>query len=348
MAKEDDTETTNFTFQKLRGADNYKKWRNNMQNALRALSLTKFLKSDAENPPPTPYILTPEQEKDIDWITAAERCADKIKLHDIKKIKVRSLINKMVISSIAKELTSTHEEEANTAHVLWTWLHSRYTEGTAALKWNVIMDVEKISLSNHKNMNGFCSRYFKICEQIDDHKIDYKEAVLLKVLNNLGPAYDNFLLILSSKICDAPNNTPYSVEQIWKDLEAEESRLETKAKVQANATKTGSSDNRSGRSHGGGNSSNSNNRNNSSNQKACKKCGCTHNPDSLCRHAELTCNTCGVKGHIFPNHEKWCKANGKEEKKSKDKDKDSNAVTTVSCLSVRCRNRVEIVLVLLN
>ena len=236
-----------------------------MQNALGALGLTKFLKSDAKNPPPTPYILTPEQEKDIGWITAAECCVEKIELHDIKKIKVRSLINKMVISSIAKEFTSTHEEEANTAHVLWTWLHSHYTEGTAALKWNIIMDVEKISLSNHKNMNGFRSRYFKICEQIDDHKIDYKEAVLLKVLNNLGPAYENFLLILSSKTCDAPNNTPYSVERIWKDLEAEESRLETKAKVQANAAKTGSSGNRSGSGRGGSNSGNSNNRNNSSN-----------------------------------------------------------------------------------
>ena len=134
MAKEDDTETTNFTFQKLCGADNYKKWRDNMQNALGALGLSKFLKSDAKNSPPTPYILTPEQEKDIGWITAAERCADKIELHDIKKIKVQSLITKMVISSIAKEFTSTHEEETNTVHILWTWLHSRYTEGTAALK----------------------------------------------------------------------------------------------------------------------------------------------------------------------------------------------------------------------
>ena len=173
---------------------------------------------------------------------------------------------------------------------------------------------------------------------LDDHKIDYKEAVLLKVLNNLGPAYDNFLLILSSKICNAPNNTPYSVEQIWKDLEAEESRLETKAKVQANAAKTRSSSNRSGSSCGGGNSGNSNNRNNSSNERACKKCGCTHNPDSPCRHAELTCNTCSVKGHISPNHKKLYKANGKEEKKSKDKDKDANAITTVSCLSTHVTN----------
>ena len=128
------------------------------------------------------------------------------------------------------------------------------------------------------------------------------------------------------------------MEQICKDLEVEESRLETKAKVQANAAKTGSSDNRSGRSCGSGNSSNSNNHNNSSNQKACKKCGCTHNLDSLCRHAELTCNTYGIKGHISPNHEKWCKANGKEEKKSKDKDKDGNAVITVSCLSTHVIN----------
>ena len=231
MAKEDDTETINFTFQKLCGADSYKKWHDNMQNALGALGLTKFLKSDAKNPPPTPYILTPEQEKDIGWITAAKHCADKIELHDIKKIKVWNLINKMVISSIAKEFTSTHEEEANTAYILWTWLHSHYTEGTTALKWNVIMDVEKISLSNYKNMNSFRSRYFKICEQIDDHKINYKKAVLLKVLNNLGPAYNNFLLILSSKNCDAPNDIPYLVEQIWTDLEAEKSRLETKAKV---------------------------------------------------------------------------------------------------------------------
>ena len=200
------------------------------------------------------------------------------------------------------------------------------------------MDVKKISLSNYRNRNGFRSRYIEICEQIDDHKIDYKEAVFLKVSNNLGSIYDNFLLILSSKSCDAPNNTPYSVEQIWKDLEVEESRLETKAKVQANAAKTGSSGNRSGGSRDSGNSGNSNNRNNSSNQKACKKCGCTHNPNSLCRHAELTCNTYGVKGHISPNHEKWCKANGKEEKKSKDKDKDGNAVTTVSCLSIHVIN----------
>ena len=134
MAKEDNTKTTNFTFQKLCGADNYKQWHDNMQNALEALGLTKFLKSNVKNSPPTPYIWTPEQEKDIGWIMAAECCAEKIELYDIKKIKVRSLINKMVISLIVKEFTSTHEEEANTTYVLWIWLHSYYTEGTAPLK----------------------------------------------------------------------------------------------------------------------------------------------------------------------------------------------------------------------
>ena len=156
----------------------------------------------------------------------------------------------------------------------------------------------------------------------------------MKVLNNLGLVYDNFLLILSFKICDALNDISYSVEQIWNDLEAEESRLETKAKAQVNATKTGSFSNRSG----GGKSGNSNNRNNSSDQKACKKYGCIHNLNSICRHAELNCNTYSIKGHISSNYKKWYKANGKEEKKNKDKGKDKgkdgNTVITVSCLSI--------------
>ena len=41
MTKEDNIKTTNFTSQKLYNIDNYKKWRNDMQNSLGAQGLTK-------------------------------------------------------------------------------------------------------------------------------------------------------------------------------------------------------------------------------------------------------------------------------------------------------------------
>ena len=112
MVKEDDiTETaSNFSFQKLRGFENYKSWAVNFLRALQAIRLHKFILPPADNPAPTTLILSAEQEKEIAWISAAERREEKHELHMANMVRVQALMLKMVVASIAKEWESTHAD----------------------------------------------------------------------------------------------------------------------------------------------------------------------------------------------------------------------------------------------
>ena len=237
MAKEDDiTETsTNFSFQKLRGFKNYKPWAEDFLTALQAISLHKFILPLSDNPAPSLLSLTAEQMTDIAWITAAERREEKYDCHHANNVRVQALILKTVVASIMKEWKSTHPNDTS-PYNLWKWLKERYTEGNVTMKWSVITEVEGMNLSNHTNIDQYRSKYYDLAHQINDLKITLKDALMLKVLNNLGPEYNQFMAVLTSEV--RTKSDDINPEYIWKALEQEEKQAAVRSKQQANAATT--------------------------------------------------------------------------------------------------------------
>ena len=333
MVKEDDiTETaSNFSFQKLRGFENYKPWAVNFLRALQAIRLHKFILPPADNPAPTTLILSAEQEKEIAWISAAERREEKHELHMANMVRVQALMLKMVVASIAKEWESTHTDNTS-PYDLWKWLKDRYTEGNVVTKWSVITDVEKMTLSSYKNIDQYRSKYYDLAHQIDDLKITFKDALMLQVLNNLGPEYNQFMAVLTSEVCNKPDNL--DPEYIWKALEQEEKQAAVRNKQQANAATIGK--NNKGGNNKGGNNKGDNSRVSSSDKKpnVCKSCGIPHKtgPGIVCHDKEKTCEECDATGHQKKHHNRWSEAN----KKPKDGNSQANPGSDKATKNVTC------------
>ena len=68
------------------------------------------------------------------------------------------------------------------------------------MKWSVITEVEGMNLSNHINIDQYCSKYYNLAHQIDDLKITLKDTLMLKVLNNLGFKYNQFMTVLTLEV----------------------------------------------------------------------------------------------------------------------------------------------------
>ena len=219
------------------------------------------------------------------------------------------MILKTVVVSIAKEWKSTHPN--NTSYKLWKWLKHQYTEGNVTMmKWSVIMNIEKMSLLNHKNIDQYRSNYHDLAHQIDDLKITLKDALMLKVLNNLSSRYNQFMAVLMSDICNKSDDI--NPEYIWKALEQEEKQAAVKSKQQANTATTGK------------NAKKGNNHGSDGKPKVCKGCRIPHKtgPGVVCHDKDKTCEECGATGHRKKYHNRWLEANNK---KPKDDQSDSNS-----------------------
>lgn len=67
-----------FSFQKLAGTDNYKKWAREMQYSLEFIGLWDYTLSNKENPKPMPLILKNKDLEDIVKLEYQEKRIDKI------------------------------------------------------------------------------------------------------------------------------------------------------------------------------------------------------------------------------------------------------------------------------
>ena len=291
MAKKDNiTETsTNFSFQKLQGFENYKSWAEDFLTALQTISLHKFILPLSDNSASSLLSLTAEQMTDIVWITAAEQHEKKYDCHHTNNIWVQALILKTVVTSITKEWKSTHLNNTS-LYNLWKWLKEQYTEGNVTMKWSVITEVEGMNLSNHTNIDQYCSKYYDLAHQINDLKITLKDTLMLKVLNNLDSEYNQFMTVLMSEVWTKSDDI--NPEYIWKALEQEKKQAAVRSKQQANAVTTWK-DTR------GDNNFHIENR-----HKTCKSCRRAHktDPSIVCYDKGQTCEECGITRYQRRNH----------------------------------------------
>ena len=257
---------------------------------------------------------------DIAWITAAERREEKYNCHHTNNIWVQALILKTVVTLIIKKWKSTHSNNTS-LYNLWKWLKERYTEGNVIMKWSVITEVEGMNLSNHTNIDQYRSKYYDLAHQIDDLKITLKDALMLKVLNNLDLEYNQFMAVLTSEVWTKSDDI--NSEYIWKALKQEEKQAAVRSKQQANAAMTWK-DTR------GGNNFHIENR-----HKTCKSCKRAYktDPGIVCYNKGQICEECDITEHQRRNHSRELKANNK---KSKDDQSDNGSDSDKATKSITC------------
>ena len=131
MGKSGDDEP-GFSFVKLAGADNYKKWAHEMQYSLEFVRLWDHTLPDIENPKPSPIVLKSEDLKDDAKLERHKKRADKIHTWNKNNVKCKSYIGRICLSYIQQEFQTVKTDWL--AYDLWEWLKKRYTLQNIASK----------------------------------------------------------------------------------------------------------------------------------------------------------------------------------------------------------------------
>ena len=92
-----------FSFAKLAGADNYKKWAREMRYSLKYAKLWDHTLSDTENPKPVTIVLLDEDLKNDTKLERQEKRADKIIAWTKNNVKCKGYIRRICFDHIQQE-----------------------------------------------------------------------------------------------------------------------------------------------------------------------------------------------------------------------------------------------------
>lgn len=302
MAREDD-EQPGFAFKKLLGAENYKEWARQMRYSLESAGLWIHTLSVVENPKPAPIILEKKDELNDAKVERQEKRMDKILAWTKSNSKCKGYIGRMCAPHIQQEIQAVKTDWL--AEDLWKWLKERYTLQNTASKWATIVSMDDLSYANCKNMAEYRSKYYALKASIKEQSITIEDALKIRMLNNLGPAFKTYLTVVNDRM--RKDKKLEEDEALFKAIEEEETRIVTEQKASANFATTKS---HYSRSQEGG-------KEDLTEWPLCKKCACKHPSDRTCRHAEDECYRCHVKGHISRFHDLYMKLNEGSDEKDK-------------------------------
>ncbi len=148
-------------------------------------------------------------------------------------------------------------------------------------------------------MAEYLSKYYTLKAIIKEQSITIEDALKIRMLNNLGPAFKTYLTVVN--------------DQIWKDkkleednvlfeaIEEEETCIKADHKLSANFVSTKSSAKPQRRA--------AKRKKEFVEWPKCRKCGCKHLAEKVCKHANKECDKCHKKGHISRFHNSYISLN---------------------------------------
>lgn len=83
------------------------------------------------------------------------------------------------------------------AHNLWEWLKKRYTLQNTPSKWATITSIDELTYSTSKTMAEYRSKYYALKANMKEQRITIEDALIIGMLNNLGPAFKTYLTVVS-------------------------------------------------------------------------------------------------------------------------------------------------------
>lgn len=285
-----------YTFPKLLGSANYKKWSRDMAFALQEAELWSYVTGARKMPRELPYPANKSQGGAI--LGETEEQLEKRDQRDLERLefeekqrRVVGKIGKMCMDDVQQEFLSMKDlAKGDTWNPkdLWEHLKARYTLKNWSAKWATFNRLDEIDYQKCKSIEEYGSLVRDIKAEINDISLSVEQVVVLKLLNGLGSSFSTYLTILNEQ-ARRDDKFP-SLDGLLKNLEDEESRMRQDPTATANVLKAKKSE--------------------EGKPNKCQRCGNKH--PGKCRHANATCNGCGKKGHL----EAVCRSKDKDSKET--------------------------------
>lgn len=213
-----------FTFKKLRGAENYKQWNRDMTFALQDAKLWDHIMGSAKRPPE----LKETSDDDEDRKERIYQRWKKVRDFDLDVRKTAAKISRMCTDTVQKEFLAVKTSTEWDPKELWDWLKKRYTLQNFASKCNALDKLHAIRHSECKNVTEYMNRIKDASTEIEDLKISISEAVVIHALNNLDSHFRPYLAILSHDVREKEKLPTLS--ELTKALENMQMRLSNENK----------------------------------------------------------------------------------------------------------------------
>ena len=314
MSKDNDK---NFSFKKLTGAENYKQWARDMEFALTATMLWRYVAGKATKPP----VLLAKADDSPERQEIIYQRQEKIEDFEDTERRAVAKIAMMCSEVIQKDFLSQKKAQDWSPQGLWDHLRDRYTIVNWASKWNAIKRLLTAHQRDHKNVAEFTSTIRDIKAEFTDLNITIDDMITIQTLRNLDPMFDRFVEFAEDKAmteAQAPN-----FEQLCKNLENEELRIASEDVGTANYMKRRPGPR--GQSSASGSRPSTGNKDEDGkggeDQQACQHCGRKHGGE--CWTKGVICHNCGEKGHIA----RFCKNKKKKEDETKTREEDKTPAT---------------------
>ena len=296
-----------YTFPKLMGSANYKKWSRDMAFALQEAELWSYVTGARKMPREIPLLSTKDseggaalEETEEQLVKRDRRDLERLEFEE-KQRRVVGKIGKMCTNDVQQEFLSMKNlanGETWNPQDLWTHLKLRYTLKHWSAKWATFNRLEEINYEKCKSIEEYGSLVRDIKAEITDISLTVEQIIVLKLLNGFGSSFSIYLTILNEQ-ARREERFP-ELDELLKNLEDEESRMRQDPTVTANMLKTKAQGKAKNTPSG------ARSEEDKKDKEKCNRCGKSHS--GKCRYSNSICNGCGKKGHI----EAVCKSKNKE------------------------------------
>ena len=148
-------------------------------------------------------------------------------------------------------------------------------------------------------MAEYRSKYYSLKASIKKRSVTIKDELKTRILNNLGPACKTYFTVVNDRM--RKDERLEEDDVLFKAIEEEETSIKVDHLASANFFSTKSN----AKLYVGA----AKGKRKFVEGPKCRKCGCKHLADKICKHANEDCNKCHKKGDISSFHNSYISLN---------------------------------------
>ncbi|KAK3176793.1 hypothetical protein OEA41_008118 [Lepraria neglecta] len=178
-----------FGFAKLKGPENFKTWWRNMQFALADALLLKYVDGTYPRPRPGPV---PDGSSEA---VKAESLRDQ-NSWDAQDGRASARLGYMCSQDVQQFLDIETSSSRTSAQTL-EFLKEKFTPSGLAAKWAALSKLSSISYKG--SITNMSTEFKTVWTEMTDLNVELKDVILLTLLNNLGPEWNQYRTVLKKK-----------------------------------------------------------------------------------------------------------------------------------------------------
>ena len=268
-----------------------------MRYSLESAGLWDHILPNKKNPQLVAIIFKDKELEDEVKLECQEKRSDKIIALTKINVKCKGYISRICLCHIQQEFQAVKTDWLT--HDLWEWLKKRYTLQNTASNWATITSIDELTYVTSKNMAEYRSKYYALKASIKEQSITIEDALKIRMLNNLGPAFKTYLTVVNDQIRKEKKLEAGDI--LFKAIEEEETRIKADHRASANFASTKSNAKPQGGAAKG--------KKKFAQWPKCRKYSCKHLADKIFKHANKDCDKCYKRKHISRFHDSYISPN---------------------------------------